>query len=386
MKRTSIFSSLIFVVLFLLPFVGASAHPASGIVVDRSGQLYFSDLETVWKLDARGRLSVFRPGVSGRHVHELTIDEAGNIYGADISYVPASVKWIQAVWRMTPEGQQTFLVNPTDQPPRAASIWRDREGNSFFVEQDNHRKRETLLLRRTPAGEVSIVAGGPFGFADGKGTEARFGSIGGMTLAPDGSLYVTDGNAVRRVEMNGTVRTLAKNLNADMPDISTKESAHHVTLMGLAVGTGGSVFAADHENRRVLQINADGKAATFLRADSPWTPTGVATDDDGSVYVLEISFTPPGTYKGPRVRKVTPDCKATIVATVGEPGARSERQTSRTQEEPSQPGVEEASAPAPSHPARLMRLITPALIICLGLVAAGVFIRRRRQTTSQTGD
>jgi hypothetical protein len=67
----------------------ARAHPATGIVVDRSGNVYFSDLETVWKLDPTGKKTVFRAGVSGRHVHELSIDEEGNIFGADVSYNPA---------------------------------------------------------------------------------------------------------------------------------------------------------------------------------------------------------------------------------------------------------------------------------------------------------
>jgi len=36
----------------------ASAHPATGIVVDAQGRILFSDLETVWRLDAGGRLDV----------------------------------------------------------------------------------------------------------------------------------------------------------------------------------------------------------------------------------------------------------------------------------------------------------------------------------------
>ena len=55
---------------------GVSAHPAWGIVVDRNNQIYFSDLETVWRVDAQGKLTVFRAGVGGRHTHDLNMDEA----------------------------------------------------------------------------------------------------------------------------------------------------------------------------------------------------------------------------------------------------------------------------------------------------------------------
>src|SRR5688572_30589452 len=75
-------------ILSLTVFQGiAQAHPASGIVVDSKKQIYFSDLETIWRVDTSGNLTVFRAGVRGRHVHELAIDKEDNIYGADISYI-----------------------------------------------------------------------------------------------------------------------------------------------------------------------------------------------------------------------------------------------------------------------------------------------------------
>lgn len=78
---------LLFLVASSFVFAGrAMAHPPTGIVVDRNGVVYFSDLETIWRVNPQGQLAVFRPGVRGRHVHELSIDEQDNIYGADISY------------------------------------------------------------------------------------------------------------------------------------------------------------------------------------------------------------------------------------------------------------------------------------------------------------
>jgi len=129
-----------------------SAHPASGIVVDGKGLVYFSDLETVWKLGTDGKLSVFRSGESGRHVHELAIDGQDNVYGADISYNPSNKSWISSVWKMTPTGKLTWMLEPTDNPPKGMSIWRDCAGYMYLIDQNNHLKRETLLLRRTPDG------------------------------------------------------------------------------------------------------------------------------------------------------------------------------------------------------------------------------------------
>jgi len=116
--------------VILILTTAALGHPATGIVVDRKGQVYFSDLETIWKLDPNRKLSVFRPGVSGRHVHELTIDDQDNIYGEDVSYEAATKKWISDVWKMTPEGALTYIVAPTTDPPRALTMWCDLDGNT----------------------------------------------------------------------------------------------------------------------------------------------------------------------------------------------------------------------------------------------------------------
>ena len=144
-------------VIVILPAT-AAAHPATGIVVDRKGQVYFSDLETIWKLDTNRKLSVFRAGVGGRHVHELTIDDQDNIYGEDISYEPATKKWISDVWKMTPEGKLTYLVAPTTDPPKALTMWRDREGYTYFFDQNNHLKQRTVLCHPDSGAREPCVA------------------------------------------------------------------------------------------------------------------------------------------------------------------------------------------------------------------------------------
>ncbi len=298
----------------LLP-AATSAHPATGIVVDAKGRILFSDLETVWRLDADGRLAVFRPAVRGRHVHELSIDKEGSVYGADITYEPSTQKWVEAVWRRTHDGrEETYLVAPTTDPPRSISIWRDAEGNTFYAKQDNNTRRETLILKRTPRGDVETLAGGAHGHADGRGTQARFQAIGGMAFGGDGSLYVTDAGALRRVWPNGEVRTLAQRLEEQLPDDT---QSGYGGLMGLAVDASGNIYVADYGRRRVLKVAADGKVSRVVRAEAPWSPSGVAVTGDGRVLVLEVGFTPPNVYSGPRVRELSPDGTLKTLATVG---------------------------------------------------------------------
>lgn len=304
--------------LFLLLPVDAAAHPATGIVLDCAGNIYFSDLETVWKIDLKQKLTVFRAGVSGRHVHELAIDEQDNIYGADVSYEPATQKFISDVWKMTPQGAFEYLLEPTDNPPRGTSIWRDREGNNYLIDQNNHTKTQTLLLRRAPDGKVITLAGRSYGHADGKGTAARFSSVGSMAFGPDGSIYLTDGSSVRKVAMDGTVITLAKGLDfRTREDKPTLFGGAYGNLAGLTVNSEGTVYVADAGNRRLFKIDRDGKVDVVLRTDPPYFPNGVVTGPGGDIYVLEVGFTIPSAWSGPRVRKMTADGKSTILATIG---------------------------------------------------------------------
>jgi sugar lactone lactonase YvrE len=305
----------------LVLFVTAevTAHPATGIVVDRQGQVFFSDLETVWKLSNDGKLSVFREGVSGRHVHELAKDDQDNIYGADISYEPATKKWISDVWKMTPERKLSYLLEPTTDPPLGLSIWRDQKGNMFSIDQNNLTKTQTLLLMRALDGKVTTFAGGAYGHADGKGPAARFSSVGGLAFGLDGNLYLTDGTSVRKVTMDGVVSTVATNLDfRTAEDKQTLFGRAYGSLAGLTVDSRGNVYVADAGNRRLLRIANDGNVMVVYRTDPPYFPNGVFATRADDLYVMEVGFTLPSKWSGPRVRKISADGKTVLLATVGE--------------------------------------------------------------------
>jgi len=361
----------IFCLLWIVLVVSQSveAHPASGIVVDTRGNVYFSDLESVWKVDTSGKLTVFRPGIRGRHVHELAIDDENNIFGADISY--ESQKWVSAVWKMTPNGDLTYLLKPTADPPRGMNLWHDRQGNMYWVDQNNHVKSRTLLLRRTPEGTVTTLAGSSWGHADGKGTAARFGSIGGMTIAADGNIYLTDGDALRRVTMDGTVTTLARDLTTrTSEDSPTLFGGNHGSLAGLSVGPDGTIFVADSGNRRMLKVR-EGKTQVVLRSEPPFFPTGAAVTPTGDVYILEVGLTLPNISSGPRVRKLKTDGKTIVVVIVGE--KRSERGTAAMASEKA--GVAAESVLQFFYEGRAARYVL--MVTAPGIIGAAILWRRR---------
>ncbi|HXT63224.1 MAG TPA: hypothetical protein VN696_09330 [Pyrinomonadaceae bacterium] len=312
--RALIITIAVIVMPCVLLAVNVSAHPAWGIALDRNNQIYFSDIETIWKIDAQGKLTVFRAGVSGRHVHEINLGEDGNLYGVDNSYEPATQRFIAALWTMTPDGKFSYLVAPTSDPPKGMTNWKDAAGNRYYVGSSDNTGREVFVLKRTPDGKVTTLAGNRQ--AGDAYRQVALYSVGGMAFDSAGTLYFTDNPNVRKVTMDGTMTMLASNVALENRAQSATPDSSVTRLFGIAVDAERNAFVADYGNRRVLKITSGGAISTVARAEQPWAPTGVAVKD-GNLYILEFGFTPPSTYT-PRVRKLSPDGRITLLATLGE--------------------------------------------------------------------
>jgi hypothetical protein len=302
------------ILFFSLFFIGlltdVLSHPAWGIVVDANRQIYFSDLETIYKIDSQGKLSIFRAGVSGRHIHDLTIDVSGNLYGWDNSYEPLTQKHLRAFWKMSPGGEYTEIVPLTENLPTGMSIWRDLEGNMYAAEPWNNEKRESKIIKRALDGKTTLFAGGNYGYLDGEKQKAKFGIILDMAFAKDNSIYLTDSNRVRKLDKFGIVKTIYPD---KVEEKHQKRSETASQLFGLDVSEQNDVFAADFANSRLLKISSDGKVSTFFNSEKDWSPIGVATFGD-EVYVLEGRPYSASTHNGTRVLKISLLGKSTVIA------------------------------------------------------------------------
>ena len=347
----------------------ACAHPSWGIVVDRQGQVYFSDLVTVWKIDDRGKLSIFRAG-GDWHTHDLSIDEAGNLYGADNSYEPRTQRFFSAVWKMTPEGGFTYLLAPTDKPPQGTSIRRDHTGNVYHVTE--YPGRELLVLKRTAGGDVTVLVGNNDAAREYR--QAVPYGVSGTAFGPDGSLYFTHGANVSKVTTSGALVALARNV---MVEGASENRGRGAPLFGIAVNTQGDAFMADHGNRRVLKIAPSGQMTTLIRAEESWFPTGVAVSGN-DLYVLEHKFTPAHAPLGTRVRKLSPDGAVTVLGAVGEHGTP--RGSTPAGDNPSGESSERVAEPKRNIPSALIGagMGAFALTLAVWLVRRGRYAGRGR--------
>ena len=93
---------------------------------------------------------------------------------------------------------------------------------------------------------------------------------------------------------------------------------HEPFVSGVTVSPAGDIHLAATGCRRVLKLDPNGRVSTVLKAETPWSPTGVAFHAD-DLYVAEWTnaHSEQHDYR-PRVRKVGRDGKVTTVGTASE--------------------------------------------------------------------
>jgi sugar lactone lactonase YvrE len=279
----------------------ASAHPSSGIVVDQEGQVFFQDIlgGAIWKIDAQGKVTKYYDKLGG---HWMALDANGSFSRADLKLVK----------RITPSGAKPTLLVADGGAP----IVVDPDGNLYYGHTLlDGGKVSVGLARISPDGRQT-----PFSPDLKKTLEKTDDGVFGLATGPNGSVYVSTWDAVLRVNHDGTVTTVVhpvvvKDCDEDRADHKATNRLPY--LRGLAVDAQGTVYAAATSCHRLLKIAPDGKVESVLRAERPWSPTGVAVHG-GAVYVLEYTNANGGRDEGwlPRVRRLGSDGKVTTLATI----------------------------------------------------------------------
>jgi sugar lactone lactonase YvrE len=294
-----IFASLALVV----PSV--SAHPSSGIVVDAQGQVFFQDTVggAIWKIDAQGNLTKYYDKLGG---HWMALDVQGSFSRADLKLVKRITPFGSKPTLLVADGGAPFVVND--------------DGNLYYGHSFLDAGGVAVGLTRISAsGSRTLFS------PDLKKTLERMDDgVTGLATGPNGFVYVSTWDSILRVNHDGVVSmvvhpVVVKDCDDDPAD--HKPSNRLPYLRGLAVDAAGTVYAAATSCHRLLKIAPDGKVETILKAERPWSPTGVAVYGE-DVYVLEYTNANGGPDEGwlPRVRKLGRDGKLTTLAVISRQG------------------------------------------------------------------
>lgn len=178
------------------------------------------------------------------------------------------------------------------------------DGALFIADTDNHVVRRYDPRTRL----ITTVAGsGEFGYSGdgGLATKAAIGSVRGLAVDAEGSLYLADIDhfVVRRVSLDGSIDTVAgTGESGDEGDGGPAREAQIGSSYGLAFDDEGNLYISDNTHARVRRVSPVGIITAFAgrwEADNPGAenlpatdvyldgPAGIAFDRMGNLYIPE---------------------------------------------------------------------------------------------------
>ncbi|MEK6152734.1 IPT/TIG domain-containing protein [Flavobacteriaceae bacterium 3-367] len=271
-------------------------------------QVFFNDKEAEVQTVNNTQIKAVVPPKAFSGVVEVVIKDT-NLTGPTFNYI------ITDVQVSTLAGGTQGFANGTGTSAQFSAPWAvamDIDGNIYVADVGNHKIRKV-----TPSGTVSTLAGSTQGFADGTGENAQFNFIQGVAVDGEGNVYVADtGNhKIRKVTPSGVVSTLAGSTQGFAD--GTGGNAQFKSPEGVAVDANGNVYVADSFNNKIRKVTSNGSVSTLAGstqgfADGMGTsaqfsiPSGVALGMEGDLYVAD-SF-------NNKIRKITPNGMVSTLA------------------------------------------------------------------------
>ena len=305
MKRSrSLYQVLAGLCQWLLLVTPAFAHPASGIVVDDQGRIYFL-FDSLYRIDPSGKLSVVQENAGG---HWLALDAKG-------AFSKATPKIYK---RATPDGAIPALIYG-DGAPLVIGL----DGNLYYgsngSQEDSFPAGAMTVVRMSPHGEQSLFTPSLKQILSNLND-----GITGLTSGPVGSIYAATWNGIVMLSKDGSIVKImhpvaVKDCDSDPAD-HNPANASSPLFRGLGVDADGNAYVAATSCHRVVRITPTGEVTSILISERPWSATGVAVSGK-NVYVLEYTNANGPKTEGwrARVRKIAADQTVTTLATFSTP-------------------------------------------------------------------
>ncbi|HEX5602268.1 MAG TPA: NHL repeat-containing protein, partial [Pyrinomonadaceae bacterium] len=226
--------------------------------------------------------------------------------------VPTALGWKANVTTIAGDGSPLVLSDPFGVAVAA-------DGTIYVADAGESNR----IRKISPDGNVSTLAGGGEGFADGSGAAASFNTPSALALGPGGNLYVADtgNNRIRKITPDGKVSTVAGNGSAGYVDGPAAQAQFNGPI-GLAVSVRGDIYVADTYNDVIRMITNEGEVTTIAGGGMPGyadgerkaalfdTPSGIIVVEDSSLIVADTGNS--------RLRKVSVEGNVTTLTISGE--------------------------------------------------------------------
>jgi len=305
---------------------GTSAELSSpcGLVAATSGNLYIADEynarvrqlaagDTISTIAGNGTIGYTGDG-SAATAAELSypcgilVDSSGNVYFSDSGN--------QVVRKFSPSGSISTVAGEnslgagysgdggsatTAQLNQPVGLAIDGSGNLYIADAANHR------IRLVSGGNITTVAGigsPEFSGDGGAAVSAQLNAPTGVAVDSGGNQYIADSrnHRIRKVGLDGTITTIAGTGVAGYSgDLGLATNANLNYPTGVAVDANGNIYIADRFNSRIRKVFPSGIITTIAgngqfvysgdgglgTSASLCFPTAVAVDAAGNVYIAD---------------------------------------------------------------------------------------------------
>lgn len=248
------------------------AHPGTGILQNKKGEIFYTDLSRVWKVSSDGtKKEVVVPAV---HTHDLSLDQEGNLYGEHLWYDESlKSKWGFYVWKYGKDGSLTKIIKDTDGFRSDYSFTRDNQDHMYWIEEG---KTIHNLVRKSMNGEMEIISS----------FEAR--DIRKTYCSPGGMVFYIDDNDLYRIATDGdhTPSLIASDLDGKK-GIDPGRKPNNNT-MGIWGDESGNVYVAVYNKKSIIKVDPiSGMTKNMYTSPVGWAPSGGLIDMDKSLWVME---------------------------------------------------------------------------------------------------
>ena len=137
---------------------------------------------------------------------------------------------------------------------------------------------------------VETLAGSHIFCIDGFGSNVVFGSLGGLAIAPNGTIYVADygSHVIRAIHPSGQVVTVAGSPSAQGLQNGPAHLARFSAPWSVAVSSNGTVYVTDNGNSLVRAISPSGVVSTVTSVGTfYYSPVGLKFAPNGTLYVAD---------------------------------------------------------------------------------------------------
>jgi hypothetical protein len=246
------------------------AHPGTGIVQNKKGEIFYTDLSRVWKISNDGsKKDVVVPDI---HTHDLVLDQTGNLYGEHLWY-DESLKsnWGYYVWKYDQNGNISKIIKDTDGFRSDYSFVRDSNEYMYWIEEG---KSIHNLVRKSPSGELKILSS-----FEGHDIRKTYSSKGGV-------VYYIDDNDLFSIHTNGDHRP--KLIAADLDGLKGHDPKRkpNNNTMGIWDDVSGNIYVAVHNKKSILKVEpTTGKSIIIYISPLGWSPSSGLIDKDSQLWV-----------------------------------------------------------------------------------------------------